>query len=105
MKRWRCGQLKDGKLYICHYAAQLDYLIDAFPGQINIKKDDQMYVDLNNDSLTVDDIYKFREKTYPEICKHCLDAHYGSYYGTVEPWKVSTGDINEYYQKDNENVE
>lgn len=99
VKRWRCNQLKDGKLYICHYAAQIDYLINAFPDQVHIQKDDQMYLDLNNDDLTIDDIYEFQRNTYPEICKHCADAHFGGYGGPVEPWRVSTGDISEFYQE------
>lgn len=60
-KRIRCNQLKDGKLYICHYAAQIDYLINAFPDKVNIKKDDAMYIDLNNDNLTIEDIYEFQK--------------------------------------------
>lgn len=97
VKRWRCNQLKDGKLYICHYAAQLNYLINAFPGQINIENEDSMYIDLNNDLLTIDDIYEFQRTTWPNICKQCSDAHFGGYNGPVEPWSISTGNIKEFY--------
>ena len=44
---------------------------------------ENMYIDLNNDDLTIDDIYDFQKNTYPLICDHCLDAYYGGYYG----WK------------------
>lgn len=99
VKRWRCNQLKDGKLYICHYAAYIDYLTNAFPEEVNIKKDDQMYLDLNDETLTIDGIYKFQQTTYPSICDHCADAHYGGYAGPVEPWRKTEHKLEEWYQK------
>ena len=98
-KRWVCNQLKNGKLYICHYAAYLDDLKAAFPGQIKIDDDEQAYLDLNNDNLTIEDIMRFQKEAYPSICKHCLDVHFGAYNGPTEPWRTTKHDINEYYQK------
>jgi len=98
VKRWRCNQLKDGKLYICHYAAQLDYLKNAFPELIHINKDEEMYLDLNNDDLTIDDIYEFQRNTMPEICSHCSDAHFGGYAGPVQPWRQSEFKLTEWYK-------
>lgn len=99
VKRWRCNQLKDGKLYICHYAAQLEYLKNAFPGEINIQEDDQMYLDLNNDDLTIEDIYEFQRNTMPDICNHCSDAHYGGYAGPTQEWRRSELQMSEWYVK------
>lgn len=99
VKRWRCNQLKDGKLYICHYAAQLNYLLNAFPNEVNIKNDKQMYLDLNDETLTIDDIYEWQKTTYPSICDHCLDAHCGGYNGPTEPWRKSEKKLDEWYIK------
>lgn len=97
-KRWRCNQLKNGKLWICHYAAQLNVLKDAFPGQIEIPQDEQCYIDLNNDYLTIDDIYRWQRETWPQICKYCLDVHTGAYSGPTEPWRTTNKDISEWVQ-------
>lgn len=98
MKRWRCNQLLNGKLYICHYAAQFNYLKNAFPEKINVKDVEGSYIDLNNDNLTIEDIYKFQEEARPLICDHCLDAHYGNYSGPTENWKRSELNINEWWK-------
>jgi organic radical activating enzyme len=98
IKRWRCNQLKDGKLYICHYAAQLNYLKDAFKGQVDIPEEESMYLDLNNDSLTIEDIYNFQRTTYPKICFHCSDATAGGYNGECQPWRTSNRKLDEWYK-------
>ena len=97
-KRWRCNQLKDGKLWICHFAAQLNRLKDAFPGQINFDQDDKCYIDLNNDDLTIEDILKWQNETWPDICNHCLDVAYGGYNGPVEPWRTSKKELSEWVE-------
>jgi hypothetical protein len=95
-KRWRCNQLRDGKLWICHYAAYLDFLKNAFPGKIDIEEDEYRYLDLNNDNLTIDDIYYFQQFAFPNICRHCEDVHYGAYAGPTEPWRKSRKEISEW---------
>lgn len=98
VKRWRCNQLKDGKLWICHYAAQLNVLKNAFPGQVNIDVDDRCYLDLNNDDLTIDDIYEWQRTTWPGICMHCVDAHYGGYGGPTKPWETTKKELSEWVE-------
>lgn len=97
-KRIRCNQLLNGKLYICHYTAYFNYLKNAFPDKINVKDVEGSYIDLNNDNLTIEDIYEFQRTAWPILCDHCLDAHYNNYYGPTEPWRKSELDINEWWQ-------
>lgn len=95
-KRWHCNQLKDGKLWICHLAAQLNRLKDAFPGQVNFDQDGQCCIDLNNDDLTIEDILKWQNETWPDICNHCLDVAYGNYGGPAEAWRTSKKELSEW---------
>lgn len=97
-KRWQCNQLKDGKLWICHYAAYLDILEKVFPNKVNIGQDAQCYLDLNNDNLTEQDIYQWQCETYPKICKHCTDVQHGGYVGEAEPWRRTKYDISEWVE-------
>ena len=96
-KRTYCNQLKNGKLWICHYAAYLNRLKEAFPNDvINIEQDDKCYIDLNNDELTGEDILEWQRSTMPEICYHCLDLKYGYYYGPTEKWKTTDKQLSEW---------
>lgn len=97
-KRWRCLQLKDGKLWICHYAAQLNRLKDAFPGQVNIDVDDKCYIDLHNSELTDEDVILWQNNTHPAICDHCADVAYGAYDSPYEPWRISEHKLEEWVE-------
>jgi len=95
-KRWWCNQLKDGKLYLCHLIAYIDLLKKYFPGQVDMDVDDQCYIDLHDDNLTIEDIERWQDNAWPDICNHCLDAKYGNYAGPVEAWHRSERKIEEW---------
>ena len=97
-KRIYCNQLKDGKLWICHYAAYLNRLKDAFPGLVHIEQDDKCYIDLNDENLTGKDILRWQKETMPDICRHCLDFRYGYYYGPTEPWRTTKHKLEEWVE-------
>jgi len=95
-KRYFCNQLKNGKLYICHYAAYLNRLKDAFPNQIHIEQDNECYIDLNDDTLTGEDILNWQKNTCPDVCRHCREFYTGSYNGPTEKWKTTNKKLEEW---------
>lgn len=73
--RGYCCQLKDEKLYLCNYAAQINYLFDAFPiTRKYIELDGKEYVDLTDPNLTIDDIGYMVYGSFPSICKYCMEG-------------------------------
>ena len=90
-----CAQVKNGKLYICHFAAQFNRLKDYFGDKIGFELDGKEYLDLNGD-VTVEDFYNFIDYARPNICYHCLDCVKKNANGPRKPWSTTKKDINEW---------
>lgn len=94
-RRHLCSQLKDGKLYLCHFAAQFNRLKDYFGDQIKFEMDGKEYLDLNGD-ITRDKFWEFVCWAHPVICDHCLDVHNGGFNGDTRPWGITKKELNEW---------
>ena len=94
-RRFQCNQLKNGKLYICHFAAQFNYLKDYFGDKVQFGLDGKEYLDLNGD-VKAKDFYNFIYNSHPSICDHCVDAHNKGFSGPIHPWYVTKKEINEW---------
>lgn len=99
-RRHWCTQIKDKKLYICHFAAQLDYLKNTFPDEVHIDGDD-CYIQLGPDT-TPEMVVEFLDNTIPDICRHCDDVNQyvegDCYYYDMEDWAISNKELNEFYR-------
>ena len=69
---FRCAQLKNGKLYLCNFAAQFDRLKAYFGDKVTFEMDGKEYLDLNGD-ITSEDVNNFVYNSFPNICEHCID--------------------------------
>lgn len=94
-RRYYCLQLKDGKVYICHFAAQFNRLKDYFGDQVSFDLDGKEYFDLNGD-VDINQFYEFAHYSRPNICDHCLDVHNGGWAGDTHPWGTTRKDIHEW---------
>lgn len=102
-----CVQLKDSKIYPCQYAAHLKYLKDAFPeefARMNIREDQQMYLDISQDNVTFNDLAKFLIEYDTDLCQHCIDAYVDTI-GYVpderlQLWRRSRKKVDEWLIKD-----
>ena len=95
-RRFYCPQLKNGKLYLCHFLAQFDRFKDYFGDKIEFDLDGKEYFDLNGD-ITTEDVEKFVCNAYPDACKHCVECHtHGTENATIRPWGITKKDINEW---------
>jgi hypothetical protein len=90
-----CAQVKNGKLYICHFAAQFDRLKAHFGDKIGFDLDGKEYLDLNGD-VTLQDFYNFIDYARPNICYHCFDCVKKNANGPRHPWSTTKKDINEW---------
>lgn len=90
---FKCAQLKNGKLYICNFAAQFDKLKAYFGDQITFDLDGKEYLDLNGD-VTIDDLNNFVYYQIPNICLHCIDVCNNQ----TCKWETSNKNINEFIQ-------
>lgn len=99
-RRHWCTQIRDGRLYICHFAAQLYQLKNAFPEQIHINEDD-CYIQLGP-TTSPEMVIDFLNKNIPDVCRHCDDVNQyvegDQYYYDVEPWCVSDKKLDEFYR-------
>lgn len=68
-----CTMLKDNKLYVCHFAAYIDSLLDKFPEIDWIKIDENAYVDLEQN--VTDDYIANKLCKKSIICEHCVDLN------------------------------
>lgn len=93
-RRYNCSQVKNGKLYLCSFAAHFDRLKDYFEDKIKFEMDGKEYLDLNGD-ITARDFYDFIFGAHPMLCDHCLGAHY-NWVCPKKPWEVSKKDITEW---------
>lgn len=97
-----CCQLKDEHLYICNYAAQIDYLYNEFPFLKNyIFREGYEKEDLN--TATIDDIMAMLNYSIPAICFYCnecmrcTDKDGNRLLPIIElPWKQSEKRIEEW---------
>lgn len=94
--RGYCCQLKDGKIYLCNFAAQFNYLKDYFGDEINFDLDGTEYFDLNGD-INGDDVEEFCYNAAPPICDHCLEPGRFKYFDVNYPWEKSNKELNEWY--------
>ena len=90
-----CAQVKNGKLYICNFAAQFDRLKAFFGDKITFELDGKEYLDLNGD-VTVKDFYNFINYARPNICYHCVDCVKKNASGPRHHWTTTKKDINEW---------
>lgn len=90
-----CAQVKNGKLYICHFAAQFDRLKDYFGDKITFEMDGKEYLDLNGD-ITEQDVCNFVDYARPNICYHCVDVVNKNAFGERHDWGVTKKDLNEW---------
>lgn len=90
-----CSQLKNGKLYICNFAAQFDRLKNYFGDKITFDLDGNEYFDLNGE-ITLDDLNSFINFARPSICYHCTDCIEQHGMGRIKPWGTTKKDINEW---------
>ncbi len=94
--RHGCTQLNDGFLYICNYAAQIDYLYRSFPFLTNyIFREGYEKIDLNNTSMAEIEAMCFR--SIPALCFYCNECKRSpeELNGDVQ-WKKSSKRIEEW---------
>lgn len=94
--RGQCCQLKDKHLYICNYAAHIDYLFDTWPFLKNyIFREGYEKVDLTN--TTIKEIEGMVYDDIPAICFYCNECARGVD-NNMEwvPWKKSEKKIEEW---------
>ena len=93
-RRFACPQLKDGKIYLCPFAAQFNRLKDYFGDDIKFDLDGKEYLDLNGD-VTAKDFYNFIYGARPVLCEHCVGAH-NHWMGPKQPWHISNKNLDEW---------
>lgn len=95
--RGYCCQLKNGRLYVCNYAANFDRFDNAFKGKHNIIQDEFDYVDLNTIVNYEESVYPVLFDSIPSLCKYCTECK--RYYDTAKfvDWKCSDKSIDEWY--------
>ena len=84
-----CNFLKDGRIYQCAIAAQIDYFNDYFDKHIEYNIDD-ISIDIYNHSLK--EIEQFLTKPH-DFCKYC-DINKRD--NSLQPFATTKGDINEW---------
>lgn len=94
-RRDNCSQLKNGRLYICHFAAQFNRLKDYFGDKVTFDLDGNEYLDLNGD-ITTEDFYNFLCNSMPNICYHCVDAMKKNREDYKKPWGITQKNLNEW---------
>ena len=96
--RGACSQLRNGKLYLCNYAANLDFLKNYFKDDVKIEQDGKDYVDLN--TCTEDDIEELIKVRKPLICRYCKECmRYDDLDMEWVPWRHSERKIEEWVEK------
>jgi len=88
-----CCQLKNGKVYICNFAAQFDVLKKFFGDRITFDLNGSEYFDLNGD-ITPELFNNFIYNAIPNICYHCVDV--GNNYERTHEWGVTKKELNEW---------
>lgn len=100
-RRHWCTQIKDKRLYICHFAAQLNYLKQAFPDEVHINEHD-CYIQLGPNT-TPEMILDFLNKNIPDVCRHCDDVNQfvegDCYHYNIDRWDTSNKELNEFYRR------
>lgn len=94
-RRVYCPQLKDGKLYLCHFLAQFNRLKDYFGDEIEFGLDGREYLDLRG-NVTVEDLYNFIYGAYPDACNHCVECHTHNTGYPTHSWRTTEKDISEW---------
>lgn len=92
---FNCCQLKNGKLYLCNFAAQFDVLKRFFSDKITFDLDGKECFDLNG-NVTLKDLESFIVYANPNICRHCLDIHNGGTNAPTRKWAITKKDIEEW---------
>ena len=95
MRRFYCPQLKNGKLYLCHFLAQFNRLKDYFGDEIKFDLDGKEYLNLNGE-VTAKDFYDFIYGAYPDACNHCVECHDHQDKKQTRPWAITKKNINEW---------
>lgn len=97
--RGACCQLKDKHLYICNYAAQIDYLYEAFPFLKNyIFREGYEKIDLTNKDINIFNVENMVYSNIPAICFYCNECtRYANSANMITvPWKKSEKKIDEW---------
>ena len=98
--KFNCCQLKNQRLYVCQYAAYLDYLDNKEVLDSIGYNDSKLYIELNN-VKSYQEISDFIEYYNEPICNHCLDQWMTQDFSNrinqrVQLWKVSNKNIDEW---------
>ena len=93
-RRFACPQLKNGKIYLCPFAAQFDKLKTYFGDKITFDYDGKEYLDLNGD-VTPKDFYDFIYGARPLMCNHCVGAH-NKWLGPKHQWETTKKSLDEW---------
>lgn len=101
-RRHWCTQLRDNRLYICHFAAGLDVLKNHFKDQVKIDEND-CYIELGPHT-SGEDVLLFLNNYIPDVCRHCDDVNQysvedGVYYFNYVPWGKSNMELSEFYRR------
>lgn len=95
--RGGCCQLKNGRLYICNYAANFNRFDDAFKGQHEIIQDENDYVDLNTITTYEESVYPMVYESIPSLCRYCTECQRWASTAVLVDWKKSDKAIGEWY--------
>ena len=103
-----CCELKNQKLYICQYTANINHFKHKWPEaykKLNINDEDTFYINLKNS--TYEEVYNYIKNYNGDICKHCVDK-YCLFTGTNDKrnqiWKHTEENIDEYLIDDVHNL-
>lgn len=100
-RRHWCTQIKDKRLYLCHFAAQINYLNNAFPNEVHIDEHD-CYIQLGPNT-TPEMVVDFVNKAIPDVCRHCDDVNQyvegDQYYYNTDIWGTSNKELGEFYRR------
>lgn len=98
MRGW-CCQLKDCRLYVCNFAAQINYLYDAFPFLKNyIYSGGYESIDLLDEEIDITDIEQIMYSSIPGFCWACNECQRWERSENMEyvDWKRSEKRIDEW---------
>lgn len=101
-RRFCCTQLRNNRLYICHYAASLYLLKEHFGDDVKIDESD-CSIELGPQT-TPEMVLRFINNYMPDICRHCADVLQYSiqdniYYYNCVPWRTSNMELSEFYAR------
>lgn len=97
-KRGQCVQLKNKKLHLCQYSANLEFLLNYFKDITFPFSEEGAYIDLVK-CRDAEYILNFLYNSWPNICNYCAEpARQASYGSDLVELTTSKKELNEFYE-------